>query len=308
MEPKDVKEPKPKKNREPLLKQPSSSSALLAAPLLRVGKISYTNCIPFYFGLQNSPEPDLDFFESYPARINQAMHCGKIDMAPISSLEYLNHQKEYLLLPFSIGARDFTGSVILFSREKIEGLNGVPIALTRESLSSAGLLKALLKFKFNFENEFVVTDSNPFEMLSKNRAALVIGDDALFYQSREFVYKYDLVELWWNWTENPFCFALWAVRRAFAAAHPEEVARFAKRLRQNLEHNLADIEGLIHRSLGLTFLDEKFSRIFGYLFNLNYYLDTPTGEGLELFFRLAHRLRISPRPGPLEFFNANRPS
>lgn len=283
-------------------KSQASSQALLPVPL-RVGKITYTNCLPFYYGLQKNKDTDSDYFETYPARINQAMRHGKIDIAPISSLEYLNHQKDYLLLPFSIGARDFTGSVILFSREKLEGLNGVPIAVTRESVSSVALLKVLLKFKMKFENEFIVADSNPLEMLSKHRAALVIGDDALFYQSREFVYKYDLVELWWNWTEKPFCFALWAVRRAFAEEHPEEVARFMKKLKQNLDYNLADIEGLIHRSLGHTFLDEKFSRIFGYLFNLNYYLDTVTGEGLELFYRLAHRLRISPRPEPLEFFN-----
>ncbi len=288
-------------------KRPSSAAlsaapagaAVLASPV-RIGKITYTNCIPFYYGLQK--HRDLDFFEAYPAKINQAMHQGKMDIAPISSLEYLNHQKDYRLLPFSIGARDFTGSVILFSHEKIEGLNGMTIALTRESLSSVALLKVLLKLKFKFNNKFVVTDSNPREMLSNYPAALVIGDDALFYQPREFVYKSDLVELWWNWTGKPFCFALWAARRDFAEDHPEEVTRFVRKLKQNLETNLADIEGLIHRSLGLTFLDEKFSRIFGYLFNLNYYLDTTMGEGLELFFRLANRIGVSPRPEPLAFF------
>lgn len=275
----------------------------LLAPPLRVGKISYTNCLPFYYGLQKAQDPELEYFESYPAKINHAMHQGKMDIAPISSLEYLNHQKEYRLLPFSIGARDFTGSVILFSREKLEGLNGVPIAITRESLSSVALLKILLKFKFKFENKFVVTDSDPREMLSNYRAALVIGDDALFFQPREFVYRYDLVELWSNWTEKPFCFALWAVRQEFAEEHPEEVTHFMKKLKRNLEHNLADIERLIHRSLGLTFLDQKFSRIFGYLFNLNYYFDAEVREGLELFFRLAARLDKSLRPKPLEFFN-----
>ena len=297
-----MKGPKSKKSMNEPLKEQSPSSALLAGPL-RVGKIFYTNCIPFYHGLQKKEEEDLHYFESYPARINQTMRQAKIDIAPISSLEYLNHQQDYLLLPFSIGARDFSGSVILFSHEKIEGLNGATIALTRESLSSAALLKILLKFKFKFKNKFLTTDSDPAEMLARHPAALVIGDDALFYQPRQFVYKYDLGELWWDWTEKPFCFALWAVRRAVARERPEEVAQFVKKIKQNLERNLADIEGLIHRSLGLNFLDERFSRIFGYLFNLNYYLDSSMGEGLELFFRLAHRLKISPRPEPPEFFN-----
>ncbi len=267
----------------------------------RVGKIRYTNCIPFYSGLQEAS--DVELYEDYPVRINQAMRQGKIDIAPVSSLEYLNHQKNYILIPgFAIGARDFSGSVLLFSKEKIDNLNGAVIATTRESLSSVALLRILLKFKYKFENTFEAMPSNPVEMLSQHKAALVIGDDALFYQPKEFVYKYDLSELWWNWAEKPFCFALWAVRREFAAEHPDEVIAFCNQLRKNLDRNLTDIESLIRQEMQLSFLDEKFSKVFGYLFNLNYGLDANVLEGLELFYRLATRLKISPRQKPLEFF------
>ena len=268
----------------------------------RVGKICYTNAIPFYHGFSNE-NGVAEFYESYPAKINLAMRRRKIDIAPISSLEYLNHQKDYLLLPdLAIGSRDFSGSVILFSKEKIEGLNKARIALSRESLSSAALLRILLKFKYKFENEFVLTDSKPDQMLTAYRAALVIGDDALFYQPKEFVYKYDLSELWWNWTEKPFCFALWAVRRQFAEDHPEAVHHFYRRLRKNLSRNLEDIERLLKDSLQLAFLDSRFPKVFGYLFNLSYGLDQSMREGLELFYRFAHRLKISPCPKKLEFF------
>lgn len=269
----------------------------------RVGKIRYINCIPYYHQLQKSENGDLEFYEASPAELNAAMQQEKIELAPISSLEYLNHQKDYLLLaPFIIGARDFSGSVLLFSREKIEALHHTTVSLSRESLSSAVLLKILLKFKYKFENKFVLMDSNPKKMLSECPAALVIGDDALFYQPEEFVYKYDLSELWWNWTDMPFCFALWAVRRDFAEANPEEVVSFTKKLKKNLNHNLTDIEGLIRDSLNLTFLDERFPKIFGYLFNLSYGMDPLMQEGLELYYQLAHRLGVSPRPKELEFF------
>ncbi len=282
----------------------SSRSPVLERVTLRIGKIRYTNAIPFYHGLfQEDPPFGFEFFEDCPANINLAMHEGKIDIAPISSLEYLNHQEDYWLLPdLAIGSRDFSGSVLLLSKEKIEGLNKARIVLSRESLSSAALLRILLKFRYKLENQFAVSDSDPEQMLSKNKAALVIGDDALFYQPKDFVFKYDLSELWWNWTEKPFCFAVWAVRREFAESYRKETAAFYRVLRQNLDRNLADLETLVKEALHMSFIDKRFPQIFGYLFNLIYGLDSEMREGLELFYRMAHRLQLSPLPKKPEFF------
>lgn len=278
--------------------------SVLERCLLRLGKISYTNVIPFYHGLMKEEYPfEVDCYEAYPTKINLAMRRKKIDIAPVSSLEYLNHQKDYFLLPdLAVGSRDFSGSVLLLARERIEGLHKARIALSRESLSSAAMLRILLKCRYKFSNQYLLMDSEPEAMLKKNDAALVIGDTALFYEPKEFVYKYDLSELWWNWTEKPFCFALWAVRRDFAAARPKEVSYFYRRLVKNLDRNLSNLETLLKEARQLTFIDKRFPQIFGYLFNLSYGLDPSMREGLELFFRMAHRLGMSPRPRPFEFF------
>lgn len=278
---------------------------------LRIGKICYVNSYPFYHGIvpqdagaQKSFPFEVDFYENYPSKINLAMRKGQIDMAPISSLEYLNHPNLYTLLPdIAIGARDFSGSVLLISKEKIEGLNGADIVLTRQSMSSAMLLRVLLKFKYKYENRFISSNEAPDKLLEKYQAALIIGDSALFYQPAEFVYKYDLSELWWNWTGKPFCFALWAVRKDFAERNKQVVLAFYHRLRKNTENNLADIEKLLVETMQISFLDERFPKIFGYLFNLNYGLDLSMRDGLELYYRMAHRLHVSPRPQKLDFFD-----
>ncbi len=271
--------------------------------LTRVGKICYTNSLPFYHRLNENA--GLEYFETFPAELNHALRQGKVDLGPISSLEYVKHQENYLLLPgFSISARGFSGSVILFSKEKIENLDGKTIGVSRESLSSASLLQILLKFKYKFQNQFEAAEAAPEKMLSRFPAALAIGDSALFYQPKEFVYKYDLSDLWYGWTEKPFCFAVWAVRRQFAEDNASELTAFCKNLRKNLERNLQNLEALLKDSLGLTFLDEKYSKIFGYLFNLNYGMEGDIQEGLELFYRLAHRMKAAPRPAALEFFDA----
>ncbi len=275
---------------------------------LRIGKIRYLNCLPFYFGLAEmlrakGLEPEISFFESYPVEINQAMERGEIDAAPVSSLEYLQHQDDYLLLPdLAIGTRLFARSVLLLSRKKIEELNGAVIALSRESASSAGLVRILLAKKFNHRNTYEVTDQDPEAMLQKYPAALVIGDQALFCQPKELVYKYDLGELWQSWTGKPFVFALWAVRKAFAAQHLERLKAFYESLKENLLKNLGDPEGLLKRALGIAPSDKRFCQMLGYLVNLQYALDQDMKEGVLRFFELAHEEGLAPAPKPMEFF------
>lgn len=274
---------------------------------LRLGRINYLNTLPFYHGLTGASKEggSLVGETGTPAQINKAMEEGRIDIAPISSLEYLNHQDDYLLLPnLCIGSRDFSASVLLFSKERITGLGGAAISLSDESLSAAILLKILLRFKLKFSNSFKVEPSNPEEMLKQSKACLVIGDQALLFKSREFVYKTDLSHLWWDWTELPFCFSVWAVRKEFYAKHAVEVNLFWQKLKANLERNLWDIEKLLKDGLKITLADDKFPIVFGYLFNLNYSLDDAMQHGLELFYRLAHRLGVSPRHHRLNFIES----
>lgn len=279
-------------------------SEKLTSVHLKVGKISFVNTMPFYFGLSD-PAQNVSYREGSPAEINDLMARGEIDFAPISSLEYALHQDQYRLLPnLCVGSRDFARSVLLLTREKIEGLNNQKIVLSKKSLSSAALLKVILKFKYRFSNEFVVGNGSPEDMLAQANSVLAIGDEALFFKPKEFLYKYDLSELWWNWTELPFCFAVWAVRRKFYEQHARDVFEFYKKLKGNIERNLQDLETLLKEAYHLTVASEDFSRVFGYLFNLNYYLDPDMKKGLELFYNFAERAHLAPAVSKIDFIEA----
>jgi chorismate dehydratase len=192
--------------------------------------------------------------------------------------------------------------VLLLSKKKIEQLNGAVIALSRESRSSAGLVRILFGKKYNHRNTFELTDQDPEGMLQKYPAALVIGDQALFCQPKELIYKYDLGELWHSWTGKPFVFALWAVRKSFAARHPEVLRVFFETLKENLLTNLGDVEGLLKQALGIAPSDKRFCQLLGYLVNLQYTLDADMKEGVLRFFELAHEEGLAPAPQPLQFF------
>ena len=260
----------------------------------RLGKISYINTLPFYHGWLEPDDP-ISVWEGTPAEINRAMRAGAVDLAPISSLEYALRQEEYLVFPdLCIGSRDFARSVLLLSHEKIEGLNRRKIVLSDKSLSSQALLRILLKFKYGFDNEFETSNGTPDHMLAQGNAALVIGDEALFYRPEKFVYKYDLSELWWSWTGLPFCFAVWAVRRGFWEENQEETVRLYTRLKETTERNMADLEKLILEGLGMTLADKRFPQVFGYLFNLIFHFDGEMKSGLLRFYHDAFRAGLAP--------------
>lgn len=276
------------------------------ATLTRMGRIDFKNCYPFYHGLFESPAvngAEFEMYESYPTKINLSMRKGLVDIAPISSLEYCNHHDDYYVLPgLAIAARDFSGSVMLISKKKIEDLDGETIYLSRQSLSSATLLRILLRFNYKLSNKFVSTQASIDEILDKEQAVMTIGDEALFYESRGHVHKYDLSKLWWQWTEKPFCFALWAVRKEFADANRKWVKILADTIVENRDRNLLDIERFVRDAFGVEFTDPEFSKLYGYFFNLVFYLDDEIRSGLELFYRLAYRLGASPRLDKIQFF------
>lgn len=273
----------------------------LEVKALRVGRINYVNTTPFYYGLFG-PEERVCVTEGSPAEMNALMRNDQLDFAPISSLEYALHQDKYYLFPdLCIGSRDFSRSVLLFSKERIEGLNEETIVLSQKSLSSQTLLKILLKFRYQFKNHFITGRGLPEEMLEQGKAALAIGDDALFYKPKEFLFKYDLSELWWDWKQLPFCFSVLAVQRKFYEEWPKETFRFYRRLKENTEKNLQDLESLIRDSLDITLADNRFATVFGYLFNLNYHFDAEMLQGLELFYEYAHEAGFIPKVNGIRF-------
>ena len=253
----------------------------------RIGKIAYTNTLPFYHGLTEGDETSA-IREGYPAQINQWIQNGEIDIAPISSLEYGLHPEKYYLLPnLSIASRHYSGSVLLFSKFGMAKLNRKKISLSQESLSSQALLKILLSKLYHFENSFVVGSSAPQQMLADSDACLAIGDSALFYEAKEFVFKYDLGYLWHEWTQKPFCFSVWAVRKNFYEQNQEEVYAFSEKLRQTTTNNLQDLKTLISTGLNFPPHSHKFTTVFSYLSQLIYDLNEPVKDGLCHFYALA---------------------
>ncbi len=272
---------------------------------LRLGRIDYINTFPFFHNLEGElGDERVEFVHAVPAEINKLMRQGKIDAALVSSLEYaLSQEKYYVFSDGCIGSKGITKSVMLFSKFPIDQLNGRQIALSSESLSSAGLLKILLKEKYGFKNNFVENLRFLSDMLAKADAALVIGDQALFAERehKEKLFVYDLCSEWSDWQELPFCFALWVVRKYFADEYPDRVRALGLALEQNVKRNLENVENLF--SLIPVEVKQKSERqnILDYWQRLSYRLDPEMLKGLERFYESARKMKILDREILVEY-------
>jgi chorismate dehydratase len=191
----------------------------------RVGHIQFLNCLPIYWGLMRSGALlDVELHKDTPDRLNAALVAGDLDIGPISLLEYLRHADELLLLPnLAVGSDGKVLSVNIVSTRPLIELDGRPVALGSTSRTGVLLAQMLLTERYQAEPEYFRCPPDLNQMLLEADAAVLIGDPALraLYEAPGLGLEVtDLAEAWREWTGLPMVFAVWAVRKDFAAANP----------------------------------------------------------------------------------------
>jgi chorismate dehydratase len=188
-----------------------------------MGKISYINDSPVYYGLDHGLLPDwLKMVSDVPSVLNRKIKTGEIKVSPVSAAFYaMNHQDLLVLPDLSISCNGRVLSVILASHYAIDDLDGKQVMFTQESASAAAFLKMIFRQR-KVSPVYEVGPVNNCQRVSESvDAALVIGDTALSQPwDQAFEHCIDLGQLWFEMTQLPFVFAVWVVRRSFALKHP----------------------------------------------------------------------------------------
>jgi chorismate dehydratase len=176
---------------------------------VRIGRIPYLNCEPFFAHLPARPCVELS-----PRALGRAMPSGAVDAAPLSLVDLLDLGPHVVALPFGIAVRGPAQSVLLFSSRPAAELGGATIAVTGETSTSVELLRVLLALRFELEPARLVAAGTPAH------AELLIGDEALRARraGRNRPHRLDLAEEWTRFTGLPFVFARWGMRAAVPAA------------------------------------------------------------------------------------------
>lgn len=257
---------------------------------LRCGRIRYTNDLPIYAAFDvGAIEYPGTLHADVPAQLNAMLLGGDLDVSPVSAFVWAKHADELVLLPdLCIGARDAVVSIVLVSEQAPALLDGVSIAVTRESASGANLLRIVLERRYGVLPQYEES-VDPLAQAQKGKAALLIGDraiDALLSMPSESVY--DLGSLWHEWTGHQAVFAVWAARRDAYARDPDAVWGCVHAMtdaytwsRSHMALVIAEAERLAPRPAGF------YADYYG---KLNFTFHVAAQRGLAAFCRELHAI------------------
>jgi chorismate dehydratase len=270
--------------------------------MIRLGHIDYSNCIPVHALLLERQAPGVELVRDVPTRLNAALACGEIDIAPCSSIEYARHADDYAILPgHAIGSAGAVQSILFECTVPLEELDGAVVAIPTASATSVVLLRVLLELRLGVRPRYEWFDQvSALDPIDDGAAgALRIGDVALGRTVPTGRIVFDLGVEWWTWTRLPFAFAVWQVRRDADAA---EVVRLAGLLRESRAWFTAHAHELAERhapAFGLTS-----DRLLRYWHSLRFDLDPSMQQGLLHFYELAARIGEAPRVTSLDILHS----
>jgi len=250
---------------------------------LRLGRIQYMNVAPIYYGLEMFHQAEYQLTSAPPATLNRMLSLKQLDISSVSSIAYGKNQHQWDLLPgLSISSWGKVMSVKLVSKYQLEKLNDKHIILTHESETAAALLKLLLKNTGIVPHYSLKPIVYP-DWISESDAALVIGDTALRYNwKKRLPYVYDLGELWHDLTSLPFVFGVWAVRKQYADANPNNVQRIIHQFYQSKQSGLANIDSISRMAAHKLGIDIQTCNT--YYQCLNYDFENIHFKSLQTFF------------------------
>jgi len=231
--------------------------------MLRIGCVKYLNARPLIHGWSGAVDFD------HPAALCRKLERGDIDVALVSSLEYLRRPIYRIIDGVSISARGAVYSVIVAHNEDLSRAEEIEIDPASET--SVALLRCLLRQRrlnprlrvrntdlesvrpaelYSAESEAASgsVEVQTADSMSAGRTGqrpvfrLLIGDQAIRFRAehRERYHYWDLAETWTKITSLPFVFAFWLIRPEINNAN--EIADILRQLR---DHNLENLDDLV---------------------------------------------------------------
>lgn len=257
---------------------------------LRISASSYSNTAPliwsFLYG-RNRGKVEV-ILDTAPARSAELLAQDRVDAALVPVIAYQMIDGVRLIPDVCVGTREKVRSVCLVTKgEELKDVRS--IALDISSKTSVVLIKIIFREFLGLEPDWHDSAPEIDNMLATSDAALLIGDPALTIDTIRFR-KYDLAQLWHQYTGSGFVFAMWMTRREkceidLASARDEGLA------------HVADIAANYESEIGLTRveLQEYLTK------NISFSIDESMQKGMELYFELAKKNGLLETNRPLQY-------
>lgn len=273
-----------------------------------LGQIDFINCLPITWVLQREKPERLSLAFGTPGALNTLYREKKLDLGAMSSHYFLEDGGFELFGDISISSRGPVGSVLFFSRRPLsEYKNSAPlkIGVPRASASSVRLVHILLAETYGLEPRFVALDepdptAAPSNIGAEMDAYLCFGDSALRVDKkmseigqncpsgRDFT-RLDLGQWWFERYNLPMVFGVWAARKSWIEANPQDFAALSGFLAAcpalGLNRDFAAVVAEASERTGLS--AERLERYYRH--ELDFGLSTEHREGLALYQELCKK-------------------
>lgn len=239
---------------------------------VKVSIVSYSNTLPFLYGLQQSDiMNDIDLSLDIPSKCAEKLLTNQVDigLVPVAILPLL--PEYHILTDYCIGANKKVNSVILVSDVPLNEIE--TILLDYQSKTSINLVQVLAREYWKISPKFKHAIVGFEDKIAEKTAAVIIGDRT-FNLAKPYGYIYDLAEEWYKFTGLPFAFACWVANKPIA---PEFVEKLNQALSFGVNHKQESI-GLASNN------DITFEQLKNYLTNdISYELTDEKRTSIQLF-------------------------
>jgi chorismate dehydratase len=244
------------------------------APKFRIGSVQYFNAVPLTRGI------DGEVILATPAQLAEMLRRDELDAALVSITEVLLQDRYDILDGVAIASLGEVYSVLLAHCVPLESITEV--FCDPASLTSVNLLKVLLAER-GIKPEFKPLAN--YASAPELDAVLLIGDRAIDFQRATHVHEiFDLGTAWYELTQLPFVYAVWALRRGI------ENKALCSELRQAKHFGLETLDYVIETHGEY---DEDFRR--DYLgWHVHYHLASDEKRGIAKFSDLLRKHGLGP--------------
>lgn len=190
----------------------------------RVSAVSYLNTKPFLYGLfQSGMDQQLSLSLDIPSECARKLIEGEVDLGlvPVAIIPQLGATAQ-VISDYCIGTLGAVKTVCLYSQVPIEEVT--ELYLDYHSRTSAALTRYLLQDYWGIQPRLLPAQPGYERRLKGSTAGLIIGDRTIGLDN-QYVYQYDLGEIWRAHTGLPFVFAAWVSRKPLPAAFMESFNR-----------------------------------------------------------------------------------
>jgi chorismate dehydratase len=240
----------------------------------RVGSVSYLNAVPLTRGLEG------EVIFATPAKLAEMLRRDELDAALVSVVEVMFNDRYDVLDGIAIASLGEVKSVLLAHRRPLEEVREV--FCDPASLTSVELLRVLFA-EHGLKPEFKSLPSYDFAALPDY--ALLIGDRALDLLLGPHTHEiWDLGAAWFELTQLPFVYAIWALRRGV------ENSTLRRQLHEARDFGLDTLDSIIRTR---TDYDYDFRK--DYLgWYIHYHLGADERRGLARFAELLRKHGAAP--------------